>query len=209
MALAGRQGRPRLGCLGGIALLLVVGPVLFLLIDAVFAPWAFVMGGHFHPLPYWQGWGVLHARPAGDFVVLVRMWPTPGSRNGYSAVTGTAELCAPRGERFSLQLSGEFVRKHVWLHPDGEPMYLHLYRRPWYYSFVTVDRRPRLDLHGPWRGPDLVMDDHGTLSRAFLPDGRLFPGPPGDQPAARGSAKVTLREGSHADFDAACRAAAR
>ena len=50
------------------------------------------------------------------------------------------------------------------------------------------------------------MDDHGTFASAFLPDGRAYLGPARDQPAARGSATVTLRGGGHAEFEAACRA---
>jgi hypothetical protein len=83
-------------------------------------------------------------------------------------------------------------------------MYLYMHTR---HSFST-ERRPRFDLHGAWHNPDLVMDDHGTLSTAFLPDGRVYLGPSRNQPTARGSSTVSLRAGGHDEFEAACRAAA-
>jgi hypothetical protein len=209
MSIPGRRGRPGLGCVGRILAFLLLGTVAVLLIYAVFAPWAFFLGGSFHPLAFWQGWGRLHPSAGADYAVFVRMWPTPGSRSGFPSVTGTADLCTARGERFSLRLGGSFLDKHPWrIDSDQRPMSLYMYTRPFFSSFTT-ERRPRFDLHGAWHNPDLVVDDHGTLSTAFLPDGRAYLGPPRNQPAARGSATVTLRAGGHSEFDAACRALAR
>jgi hypothetical protein len=44
------------------------------------------------------------------------------------------------------------------------------------------DNRPRLTFRGRWQNPDLVMDDEGSLSRAFLPDGTVYRGPARNQP---------------------------
>jgi len=88
-------------------------------------------------------------------------------------------------------------------------MSLHMYRRSWFFGSFSAERRPRFDLHGVWHDPDLVMDDHGTLSTAFLPDGRAYLGPPRHQPAAGGTSSVTLRAGGYSAFDDACRALAR
>ncbi len=208
MPVAKRGGR--LGCLGRILALLVLGAVAILLIDAAFAPWAFFLGGRFHPLAFWQGWGRVHSAAGADYALFVRMWPTPGGRRGYPSVTGTADLCTPRGERFSLRLGGSFLDKRSWrLDSDQRSMYLYMHARPGFSFFFATDRRPRFELHGAWHNPDLVMDDHGTLSAAFLPDGHVYLGPSRNQPPARGSATVTLRAGSHSEFDAACRALAR
>ncbi len=202
--------RGRLGCLGRILAFLVLGAITILLIDAVFAPWAFFLGGRFHPLAFWQGWGRLHSLAGSDYVLFVRMWPKPRSRHAQPAVMGTADLCTPLGARVSLRLRGSFLDKDAWrLDSDERPMSLHLYTRPDFSFFFSTEGRPRFDLHGAWHNPDLVMDDHGSLSTAFLPDGRVYQGPSRDQPAARGSATVTLRAGSHSDFEAACRALAR
>ena len=71
--------RSRPGCFAGLlrsaGVLLVLAPVLVLAIAAVFTPWAFYLGGNFHILPQWQGWGRTHS-PAGDYVVYV---PAPAS----------------------------------------------------------------------------------------------------------------------------------
>jgi hypothetical protein len=213
MTLAGRGARWGLGCLAGclwrLLAVFLLGAVLVLAIYAVFAPWAFFLGGQFHPLAYWQGWGRLHSSAGGDYALFVRMWPSSGSRSGYPGVTGTAELCTPRGETYSLRMGGGFLNKHVGLHANGQPMHLYMNRRPWYANFVQAERRPRLDLYGAWHDPDLVMDDHGTLSAAFLPDGSLYVGPEGHQPARGEAASVTLRGGSHSAFVDACRALAR
>ncbi len=186
-----------------------LGSVTVLLIYAVFAPWAFFLGGRFHPLAYWHGWGRLQASAAGEYVVFVQMWPTPGGRTGRPSVTGSAELCTPRGEHFSLRLGGGMMNKHVGLDSDGQPMHLYMYRRSWLSGSFNTERRPRLELQGRWRNPDLVMDDRGSLSRAFLPDGRLYLGPPSRQPAARETLPVTLRSGSRSDFELACEASRR
>jgi hypothetical protein len=57
--------------------------------------------------------------------------------------------------------------------------------------------RPRLTLRGRWQNPDLVMNDGGTLSAAFLPDGRLYDGPPRNQPRAREPLPVVFHSGDH------------
>ncbi|MBZ5706921.1 MAG: hypothetical protein LAN63_16340 [Acidobacteriia bacterium] len=201
------QPRPkaRLGCLGSLALYFVLGIVAFILIRAVFAPWSFFLGGTFHVFPIWQGWGRMHSKTAGDYALYVYMYPSPGGR-GYPSVTGTATLCTPRGQRFSMHLGGGMNNKHVGLNTDGQEM--HLYMNTWqgWSAQFTTDRRPRLDLRGRWQNPNLVMDDHGTLSRAFLPDGTLYTGPEHNQPAAREDIPLTLTPGSRSEFESACAA---
>ncbi len=36
--------------------------VAVLLIYAALNPWAFFMGGSFHPLGYWEGWGLMKSK---------------------------------------------------------------------------------------------------------------------------------------------------
>jgi hypothetical protein len=52
----------------------------------------------------------------------------------------------------------------------------------------------------------MVLDDKGSLNREFLPDGSLYNGDLHKQPGAHGALPLTLKEGSRADFDAACKA---
>jgi hypothetical protein len=202
-----KPAKRRLGCLGSIAAFFVVGGPLVLLIDVVFAPWSFYLGGSFHWVPMWQGWGRLHSRTAGDYVLFVRMLPSPaGSRAGFGGpnVTGVAYLCTPRGERFTLRLGGDALER-FWLNSEGKRFHLYMYRWPGYFeSFTVWDRRPRIDLVGRWNDPNLVMDDHGTLSRAFNEDGSFYSGRERFQPAARETLQITFKEGRWSDFDSAC-----
>ncbi len=195
-----------LGCFGRLIGIFALGGLCVLAITAAFAPWGFYMGGHFHWIPMWQGWGRLHSPTAGDYVLLVFMSPSPGGR-GRAGVKGTAELCTPRGERFSLQLGGNMNRRGWFKDTEGEPLHLYMHRRTWFVG--RTDHRPQLDLYGAWHTSDLVMDDHGALSRAFLADGSLNTGQSRNQPYARPAIQITLREGSKSDFESACSASKR
>jgi hypothetical protein len=93
------------------------------------------------------------------------------------------------------------------LNTEGKKVYLYLYNRSGLSQYFGADRRPRLNLYGVWHNPDLVMDDHGSLSSEFEPDGRLYTGHSPHRPATREIVPVALRAGSRADFDAACAAA--
>jgi hypothetical protein len=50
-----------------------------------------------------------------------------------------------------------------------------LYRYNWHarYGPFISEHRPRLDLRGHWQNPVLVMSDGRSISRKFLPDGRV------------------------------------
>jgi len=201
-----RARKPRLGCLGSLVAFFALGTLALLLIYAVFVPWAFFLGGRFHVLAYWQGWGRLHSKTSGDYVLFVRFYPTPGGAHSPGNwVRGVAYLCTPRGEHFQLRLGGG-MGKHLKLSTDGEAMHLYMYNRPWFYAFSPADDRPGLDLHGRWQNPNLVMDDGGSISRAFLPDGQAYLGPKRSQPATRETLQVTLTEGSYSEFESACQA---
>jgi hypothetical protein len=192
------------GCLLQIIAIFALGGVLYLAITAVFAPWAFYMGGSFHILPDWQGWGKLQG-PGGQYVLLVQVWPTPrGSRViPHSNLTGTAYLCTPRGERFTMKLGGS-MRFGLGRSTNGEEIYLYMHNWTWNRTFVNR-HPPAVTLHGRWQNPNIVADDEGSFRRAFNPDGSVI------QNGFKGiyqqtAAAITLMEGSKSDFDAACRA---
>jgi hypothetical protein len=67
---------------------------------------------------------------------------------------------------------------------------------------------PSLEFRGKWNNPDLVLDDHGSLNRAFDPGGTLVTNHH-MRPYMQEVVPVTLHEGSHADFEAACAALKR
>lgn len=195
-----RQGC--LGCLGKLALYFALGMVLILAITAAFKPWGFFLGGKFHIIPSWQGWGTLHAK-SGNYVLLLHMNTNIKGRRS-SDLRGVAYLCTPRGERFRLTLTGN-MGKHLGLSTDGEAIRLGMSYMP-YGSLFSGDARPSIELRGHWQNPNLVMDDNGSISRAFEPDGRVYHGHDRNRPYAPEILPVTLTQGSSSDFEAACAA---
>jgi hypothetical protein len=180
-AAPGRLWRSPLGCLGSCTGSLVgqvpVGGLVWLGIMAVFAPWGYYLGGSFHPYPVWTGQGTLQA-DSGAYQIFVTLYPGTRSTLGFATLDGLGVVCDPAGERFRMQLFGYIEDKHTPLDTDGEPVYLKLYYRPPLASMVSPERRPRIEFHGNWRNPNLVLDDGGTIGSAFSADGRAYFGPP-------------------------------
>jgi hypothetical protein len=196
-----RQGC--LGCLGKLVVIFLLGAVVVLAITAAFKPWGFFLGGKFHIIPSWQGWGTLHAK-SGNYILQVHLDTNIKGRRS-SDLKGVAYLCTPRGERFRLNLIGN-MRRNLNLSTDGEAIRLGMSYRP-YGSFFSGDARPSLELRGHWQNPNLVMDDNGSISRAFQPDGRVYFGHDRNRPYAAEIVPVTLTEGTSSQFEAACAAA--
>jgi hypothetical protein len=204
------SSRPRkrsgcLGCLPRFLLLIALGCVAFILITAVFAPWGFYLGGGFHILPYWQGWGTLQTT-SGKYAIFVRFQPRPsGSRiMPGPSVGGAAYLCTPRGERFYMKLGGG-MRRGIGLSTDGEKISLYMSSRSSFWANLNSDYRPRIELRGQWHNPNIVMDDHGSISRAFEPDGTVSSGHDAHRPYPGPIVPVTLVPGPYSDFEAACK----
>ena len=201
----GRRRSGCLGCLPQLLLLFLGAGLVFLATIAVFAPWGFYLGGGFHILPYWQGWGVLHSK-TGNYLVYAYFYPQPsGSRvlPGPS-VGGTGSLCTPRGEIFRMRLGGG-MRRGIGTHTDGEKIDLYMYYWPAFSGNLTADHRPSVELRGQWKNPNIVMDDHGSIFRAFNPDGTVDRGH-SNKPYPGDITPVTLVAGSYSDFEAACKA---
>ena len=206
---AGVQGRQKqrtgcLGCLWRVGVGLFLALVFVAAVTALLYPWAFYLGGNFHILGYWQGWGKLHAK-SGDYVLFVRIEPTSRGSRLYprSNLKGVSYLCTPRRERYRLSLGGD-MRLHLNLSTDGEPIHLYMMNWPlWYGQFIT-DHRPSLEFRGHWHNPDLVMDDHGSISRAFQSDGAVYDGHDRNRPYSTDNVPITFVEGSYSEFEAAC-----
>jgi len=81
---------------------------------------------------------------------------------------------------------------HTGRDTDGKPMQIDLRQRQPFWSINGTTDRPRLTLRGKWQNPDLVTNDGGTLSLAFLPDGRLYDGPGRNLPHARETLPVVF-----------------
>lgn len=193
-----------LGCLPRLALILLFGVVLVGLITAVFAPWGFYMGGKFNIFAYWQGWGTLHAK-SGNYVVFVRFEPRSSGSKLYPhpSVSGSGYLCSPRREIFRMNLGGG-LRRGIGTNTNGENLSLYMYYWPFYGTFVA-DHRPSIELRGHWQNPNLVMDDHSSIQRAFNTDGSVYRGGGPERPYVGEVVPVTLTPGSYSDFEAACK----
>ncbi|HUI41302.1 MAG TPA: hypothetical protein VL523_04980 [Terriglobia bacterium] len=210
--------RGRLGCLGCLGKLvasllgaLVFGSLLILAIDAVFMPWSFYMGGRFHPIPMWRGWGKVRSAAGRDYALYVWFEPYHSSGRGGVAmnavsaeVVGWGTLCSPHGETYDVRVTG-YMPRNMGASTDGKRVDLHVYRRPWYYGFVGKwDERPQVEFWGAWKNPDLVLEDRGSLDRAFNPDGTLRSSNSGVWIPGEHGVPLTLREGTKAEFAAAC-----
>jgi len=185
--------RLRLGCLPSLVLIFAVAALLFLATDAVFAPWSYFLGGRLHPLPLWQGAGTMHTT-SGDYALQFFLSPEPGGRTfNFPYFRGWGTLCSPRGERYSMRVSASMF-EHPGLDTNGQRMEITMYARPWNYQLSSSDGRPRLTFRGRWQNPNLVVDDGGTLSRAFLADNTVYHGPASRQPPARETVSLVLHE---------------
>jgi hypothetical protein len=204
----GRRGRHGcLGCLGTIVAALVFGSLVVLGLIAALTPWAFYLGGSFHIIPSWQGWGTLHAK-SGDYPLFVRFGPAVSGRSRVyptSRLKGIGYLCTPRGERFRMNLTG-YMRLHLPVHTDGEAISLGMDNWPALTGGFMTIHRPSIGLVGHWRNPDLVMDDHSSLYRAFNADGSVIEKIPPNRPYNGEVVPVTIKPGTYDDFEAACRA---
>jgi len=170
----------------------VIGIALYAATIAIFAPWSYYLGGRFHIVPGWQGAGTMHTA-SGDYVLQLFISPQPGGRTfNLPYFGGSATLCTPRGERYTMRVSAG-MSEHPGTDTNGQHMGIDMYSRPWNYQ-LTNDGRPRLSFRGRWQNPNLVVDDGGTLSRAFLPDNTVYHGPPSRQPRARETVSLVLHE---------------
>jgi len=185
--------------------MLALGGGLVLLITAVFAPWGFFLGGSFHIIPYWQGWGTLSAK-SGRYVIFVRFEPTPNGSKvmPHPSVKGVGYLCSSRGETFYMHLGGG-MRRGIGTNTDGEKISLYMDYWPRFFGGFTNDHRPSIELRGQWKNPNIVMDDHGSIFRAFNSDGTVDRGH-SNKPYPGDITPVTLVPGSYSDFEAACKA---
>ena len=163
-------------------------------VDFVFAPWSYYLGGRMHVLPFWQGIGRMQTS-AGNYTLYLWFAPTPGGTTLHlPSVDGWGYLCTPRGDRFVLRATGGFLTQ-TGMDTNGKEMHLSLRQRPWNAGFLgRYDGRPRLELRGRWRNPNLELDDGGSLSQAFVADGTLFSGPARDRPNAREPVALVLHE---------------
>jgi hypothetical protein len=185
---------------------LVASVILFTAMTGLLYPWAFYLGGKFHIMPFWQGWGRMHSK-GGDYLVWVQFEPTPRGSKMYleSNLTGRALVCTPRGERLPMHLGGG-MRKHLNLSTDGEAIHLYMDYWPLGFGGFITDHRPSLQFRGHWQNPSLLMDAHGSVANAFEPDGTVYRGHSPNRPYSTEGVPITFMQGSSSEFDQACAA---
>ncbi len=204
----------RRGCLTGCftqsLAALAFGLVVAYALYGLLAPWGFYLGSDtFHAFPSWGGWGRMHSANVGDYALYVRIQPSFRGSRVYpgSYLTGNAWLCTSRGEFFRMHLGGG-MRAHLGSHLNGEKVSLYMYNWPIFTANFTGDRRPGISFHGQWQNPNLVLDDGGSLNRAFLSDGSVYRGnSPGFSPKKE-NVPLILEPNSWASFKSTCSALA-
>src|SRR4051794_26943799 len=198
---APRQGRNLLLKLAMLAVLAFGFPFAM---DAVFAPWAFFMGGHFHLNPKWSAWGRMHSKTSGEYIIYITISPSFGRGQSVTDIAGKGALCTQHGVIYRLSLAGSFEEgSGVDLQGRTATIYPHNYNPK-----LTGHNDPSLEFRGTWNNPDLVLDDQGSINQAFDADGELAKKNQGHS-AINERVSLTLHEGSRTDFDAACAALKR
>jgi len=195
---APRQGRKLLLKLALFAMLAFGLPFAMY---AIFAPWAYFMGGHFHLYPKWAGWGRMHSKTSGDYTIYITISPSFGRGHSFTDISGKGALCAQHGGNYRLSMAGSFEQgSGVDLQGRTATIYAHNYNPK-----HTGHNDPSLEFRGKWNNHDLVLDDQGSINQAFEPGGGLTRK---NQARSDNQERVslTLHEGSRSDFDAACAA---
>jgi hypothetical protein len=199
----------RMGCLTRLVLTLLVVGAVIAGATYVFTPWAYYMGGRFHWFPAWSGVGRLHSNSGGgDYAIYVYFYPKSTRWSGLRHVSGRAMLCTPRGERFNLNLGGDFARPDGgWRGHDldGKSASFYMFNRTMGHIFNGKSPKPELELRGRWSNPDLVLDDHSSIQRNFDHNATLYPDGK-SRPYLGEVSSITLHEGGKSDFEAACAA---
>ena len=188
----------RAGCLTQILLSLTLGLLGIGLVIALLNPWALHMGGRWTPFLMWRGLGTFRTGTGREYPLFLYIYPSAHSsrlrssdgRRPTSGLSGYACLCTTPMQQ--LELSGTIYGS--WQSADGALVTFRLLERRTARDHFTASNRGYIDLYGAWRGPDLVMDSHGSWVHPFRSGLRL------DRPS------LTLHPDDHWTCSAACAA---
>jgi hypothetical protein len=143
-----------------------------MLLDLAFAPWIYRIGGRVRWVPIWAGSGVVRA-PWGPYTVSLSFSPRPGgSHTPGAGIEGSGWVCTPQGQRYSLRVTGGAAGR-IWSNMEGHTLRISAYYKPFGWQVRREDYRPSLSFVGHWVGPNLEMNDDGSIAAAFNPDGTL------------------------------------
>ncbi len=185
--------------------LLLLAILAVLVVTVGLTPWAVHMGGRWTPMMTWDGYGPVVASNGGRYLLfpdlhgglaVTRTGRTACSQfGGCDSLHGTAELCTPNGKVHTFDLRGAV---HSWLSTDGAPTSIRLTGgSPWPLQSGWV-----VSFSGHWDGPELhLADTDNSFTEEFTPRGDIRRV---TSTADAGSARATLRYGSHEDFREAC-----
>jgi hypothetical protein len=191
-------------------------PLLFLILLALgvvylaLTPWALHIGDRPTPWLTWDGFGPVEATNGGHYVLFThlvggfpsggRRTPACGMQTGCDTLHGTARLCTTGGQTYGFLLRGAV---HGWWSTDGAATSIRL----------TADRSTPLQsgwvvsFAGAWNGPALELaNTDNSFTKEFTPAGGIRRV---TSTADAGTAKVTVRFGSDAEFERACQALTR
>jgi hypothetical protein len=196
--------RRRFGCLT----LLVVLVGVLILIYILPTPWALHIGDRFTPLETWSGNGKITASNGGTYMLSATLEggiigpdsvPDCDMKSGCDTLHGSAKLCTESGKTYSFALTGAV---HSWLSTNGATTNVGLTGG----SPTPLPDGWVVAFHGKWHGPALVLaSPDNSFTEVFTSRGAIRTT---TSTADAGTATVTLRYGSTADFARACRALA-
>jgi hypothetical protein len=187
--------------------LLAIFAGVFFMTYALFTPWALHIGGRSTLDRQWDGFGEVKASNGGRYVLFTHLEGglDSGRQTSYGGgslvrrdnLHGRAELCTLSGATHTFKLAGVVDK---WWSTDGAPTRIRLNHG----TPVPLQSGWDVYLRGSWDGPALPLEStDGSFTEAFTPRGDIRRV---TSTADAGTARVTLRYGSHDEFAAACRA---
>jgi hypothetical protein len=180
---------------------LALAAVAVLVVYAGLTPWALHIGGRSTPLERWVGYGAMQASNGGKYVLYAQLQGGAQSGRcsfvgGCDTLHGSARLCSESGATHTFTLSGTV---DGWWTTDGAPTWIRL-------TGGTPTPLPPgwvIALHGIWHGPALELTSpDNSFTKVLTPGGEIRQTTSTEDD---GTAHVTLRYGSEAEFEAACR----
>jgi hypothetical protein len=184
----------RRGSLATLFWVIVLGGAGFYGVVVALDPWSIHMGGRWTPLLTWQGSGKLLTKGGTEYPLYVYFYPASHSSQLHmdglrptGGLQGSAWLCTSRGVTQRMVLSGTIYGG--WRTTEGSLIAFRLLEP----KVIDVGQgQGFFDLVGKWRGPQLVMDDRGSVGNRFRSGLKIE------------HASVTLNWGSYSAFKYGC-----